>query len=404
MRCPRCGFQQAGSAECKQCGKSLKSAAPRRTEAPANESSSASSQRRLSGKGALDLCQSLGNLLGAGNPLNEAIDLLSESAQPVIASVLTHIRDQVASGTPLWSACAPVLPAETIPVLRLYEQRDDLATGFRVAVVLLERRNFVRARVMKSMAMPSLIIAMVILLSPVATLFLESPKAYAMAVIPWLMGFLVCVAGLLFGLPFLVRTSALGGVFRRWAWRLPWPATIYVHGLRTLFCRIAALNVRAGMVPGDALQTAALALPDPRPSDRLAASNRGEDVVGELVASGIIDAADGMVLSSAVNADATAGLETLERLVSRYQETFESRLKGLLRVVSILVTVGAIVWSGLQMIKGYTKAIDSIGNNPAMRQINEVLDGQSNESFGPILQEALDSPALKEMLKDFPHR
>ena len=410
MRCPRCGFQQAESAECKQCGKSLRSAAPRRTEAPTKESSSAPSVRCLSGKHALDLCQSLGNLLGAGNSLNEAIDVLSKSAQPRTGHVLTHVRGQVASGTPMWKACGPALPAETLPVLRLYEQRGDLATGFRVAVVLLERRNMVRSKVVKSMMMPLFIVGMVILMSPLSTLFLESSKAYISEVMPWMLGFLVLLAVLFYGVPFLLRATVLGDVCRRWAWRLPWPATLYVHGLRTLFCRIAVLNVQAGMASDEAFQTAALALPDPRPADRLGSTKKDGDVVVALAAVDIIDAADCMVLSSAVNADAHAGVEALERLVSRYQETFESRLKGLLRVLSILVTVGAIVWTGLQMIEGYTKAIDAIGNNPAMRQIQDLektlggdglkIDGQGNGSLPPVFQEFLESPALKEVLKE----
>ncbi|MDX2148289.1 MAG: type II secretion system F family protein [Planctomycetota bacterium] len=124
-------------------------------------------ESKLSLKEQLALNQQLGQLLGRGVPLVEALEVVSASVSSKSRPAVERIRDAVSSGTSFADACAQsgMLDAITVAVYRASERTGDLAGAAQQLAVTARRQIAVSGKAATLMIYPAVVMTISIIVS-----------------------------------------------------------------------------------------------------------------------------------------------------------------------------------------------------------------------------------------------
>lgn len=394
MTCPNCRFEQPDSPECARCGivfakwraRHEKPPAPTRTPEPPAKPASIGLKKQPAppvpreagvlrpSPGALrDACTGLALLLRAGIGIVEALRTLSASSSKALHAPLNRVAILVAEGATVSEAMQrfPALfSLADVGVMRAAERVGELARGFDIIADGHRERLELRTQLLRSAIYPLIVVVVHIFLAPI-TILLESPKAYMVVVSRHLAILVGAILLCVFGVPALARVPRVNGTLKRAAWRLPWPATVYVAHARTLFVRTLGRGLAAGLALFESLRGASAVTNDPEVEARAQVISDavvdGQELAPQLTRSGLVARPDATILVAGEQSGRLA--ETLETLGRRYAEQRARALRNLATVIGTGLTVAVLVAVALSTIGAYKKVMS--GPEELMKEIEK---------------------------------
>ena len=296
----------------------------------------------------------------------EALRMLSASAPRSLRAPMAQMGDSIARGSTLADAmalCPGTFDRSAVQVIRASEKVGEVARGFDTIADGLDERIALRRQLVRSAIYPMIVIVVHIFLTPITLLVLESTGAYMSTVARGLTVLVAAVAIVVWGIPFLVRATPLGPALRRLAWRLPWPATVYVSHVRTMFARTLSGSLAAGVTLYEALRTSAAVTSDPAAEEQtettVQAVGQGSELAPELVRSRLVDPADAMVLVAGERAGTLT--DALSQLGERYSERRTRGLKGLMTAAGGALTLAVFVFVAMSIVETYQSITSGTG-------------------------------------------
>jgi len=283
-----------------------------------------------------DVCFALAQLLKGGIGASESVRLAAENTAPAATAQLNAMRARLDRGSTISDAMKVadgLFTPQQVTLVESFEPIGTPAAGFATIAALIDEHIADRRQLILGAAYPTLLLFVNCFVSPIG-LLRQSTGAYTSGVFRELATLVIIGAlhGLL--LPPLFKSARL----RRAAWRLPWPATVYVAGVRAIFCRTLGRNLAAGVAAIDALRSAARVAGDPTAIDKL---RRAEPLIektglaAQLVATGLVSGTEATMVTAGQHTGTLP--DALEKAADRYSE---ARRRGR---AAVLKTIGAIV-------------------------------------------------------------
>jgi len=346
--------------------------------------------------------------LRSGTPLEEALDVLHQTAHPVLRNALVHLKGALPEKANFVSAAAGLMAPDTMAIIGDFERRGYLGAGLEAVALGLEGRGFVRRRFLFVMAYPLFVAVVAIALLPLPSMAQNNMNfsQYGRVVGLYYLQFAFWVWAVLWGLPWSLRSSGAAAALRRSAWLLPWPASVYVQAMRALFSKILAHNVEVGMPMADAVPAAAVALGDGRVQAVVDGAEPSSDVgalMDRLGLLGLVAAADRMFVASSVHTGAIG--ETMETLAPQYQKQYSSQLWVCIGLAGCLLFMGTGAVIGNSILGYFESQLGSVGgllDQGPFKDISEIQSFGSEDHKKTLRQlERLDplSPSFEKQLK-----
>lgn len=231
--------------------------------------------RRLKLADTLTLNLVLGQLLGRGVPLVEALEVAGETVSAPAKSIVARMREQVAAGSSFADAClrAGVFDRVTVAVYRAAERTGDLAGAAEQLAVTARRNKMVQDKATTLMIYPLIVLAlsamvvaaMLMVIVPaigrsLLQLRVELPGVSKLLISTgmWMqtnwIGVVIGVLGLIAAA--ILARAWLGGLFKRVIRRLPAVRDVILAQESTRFFSTMAAMTRSGVPLADALGVA----------------------------------------------------------------------------------------------------------------------------------------------------
>ena len=417
--CPKCGFAVGGAAECPRCGiivakyqarqageaseggggevpggrpaeGSGSSVIPEGRSLPTKSgletppsATTASPLQRGRGESALPapprgpkvrltdrqhFFQAMGEMLEAGVPFIEALDILSGSARrPGLVLMIHTLRGRLDAGASLAEAFAGLeddLGEEAVVLAGPAERTGHLPELFKELAEGVAERRSLRSSLLSSLLYPALMILIAVVLLPVPVIFADGLAAYLKAVgMPLLFG--LGALGLWKGSAWAGRSvpglARLASSLRR---DLPAIGSVVRRGQAATFAATLGRYLGAGLSPLEGLEAAASACGDP-------AVQRGAKAAcdrirgGGTLAEGLQDARvlpeDAMLrIAAAERAGKLPG--TLAKAAQAMRKENQSAIKTRVVILSVFVMVSTASWVGHRVVMAYLAIAGKLGD------------------------------------------
>jgi type II secretory pathway component PulF len=324
--------------------------------------------RRLGTDQTRDFCRSISQLAVAEGSLLRALAILKDSATPVLRAALAHMQQELKAHGSASRACELLFPPQVTAIIRIYERLGFVIIGFEAVAIALDKGTSFRVELFRRLTYPLILLTMMAVMGPFSELLTGSLNAFLIALAINVSVLAGSVIVLFLGLPYALNHSALGTRLKRAAWALPWPATLYVHHIRVLLCRLASHNIGALMPLDDALRAAAEVTADPRVLKALesAFSNSETKIADHLGDIGFVAPPDLMLVVSASRSGALPG--ALDTLADRYLECYRKAF----RWVSPLFLAVVVVFVTLSIVGTIKDVVNQAGNIPGFNEIRQI--------------------------------
>jgi type II secretory pathway component PulF len=376
-RCPKCGHQPALGEECPACGvvyakwrpPGERPTALARAEAPKAKPAAASAPGTSWGGFARaelgTFCTSLAELLEAGVSVHESLALIRSSTTRRLRALAEGLGTRIAAGDGLADALGGYPGAFSladVEVVRAGERTGRVAEALRTVAAEQEAAIRVRRRLWKGAAYPLTVLGLSIVIGPIPELVLGSAQGYLLGVVGHLAAVGTAMAAIVVGIPWLLSRSAIGHPVRRALWRLPWPATLYVHRVRASFGMTLGRNLAAGLPVFAALRSAGQATGDPRAAEAAGtacdAVERGAGLADALAPSGLAAPEDLLLVHTG---ERSGSLEaSLERVRALASDRYARGLNRLLSLVGVLFTLVVFLYVALGVLGAYEQVTAAV--------------------------------------------
>ncbi len=248
---------------------------------------------------------------------------------------------------------------QDLQVIRASEHIGDVAPAFEAVAQAIDARIAFRKTLLGKGAYPMLVLTASIFLGPLPELVVGSASAYAAQVFGNVL-FMGLVLALVFvGLPWLLRRPDVGDPLRRFAWKAPWPGSVYRDTVRAMFSKVLARNMAAGLPIHPALESAAAVTADPVTIERIARASRairgGSELAEALGQQGVFADGDRMQLIAGERSGTLT--DSLGALAATYGERSERGLSRILKVAGGILTAVVFIYVAFGIVGGLKKAV-----------------------------------------------
>ncbi len=417
MKCPRCGFEQGPSAECISCGIVFEKWEARQQEqvkevtppAATNTDTEVSTPPQpallpmFSRARRKIVYESIARLLDAGMSVTNSLAVLQESTTGAMSAYCIILHQRSLEGHPfseLARHCPRLFNPADVQLLHAAERTGDIPAALRSLCEQIEAEMEFRQSILRSAAYPVLLVVMAIVVLPIPIIIFQSMSAYLWAVginLSWFVLFLFCV---FWGLPWLATRQPLKAHLQKLAWRLPWPASIYVRKARESYTRVLCHNLRAGLPIYESLQSAAIVSDDPIVHARSQAIaemiGEGAQLSSALAANSLLASGDIMLVAAGEKSGELP--DALEQISIRYTAEVHRKTATLLRVGALVFFLAAAVFVANGIIDSYRRTMGPlqqiVGGSDHLEQILPAGDLEK-------LKKHPDMKKLKNALEEF---
>ena len=304
-----------------------------------------------------DICVSLGQLLSSGTGAVMSVQMVAGSARAPAREQLELMCSRLEAGATMAAAMrvAPRLfRSGDVAIVAAFDKAGEPGEGFAAVAANVGEAMAARRHLFTSLAYPLFVLVMWILVSPVPLLITAGQRAYLRSV-GTRGGVLIAALLVVFWcLPALLRTTRLGDRLKRLCWRLPWPATVWVHHARSIFHRALARNLSAGLELYTAVRSAAAASSDPEVAlraERVLARAPSEGLSRPVGEEGLVHPSElVLVVSGEQSGELPATLKTLSR---RYADARRRGLRAVVAVSGTLLFLAVAVLTAISIIDAY---------------------------------------------------
>lgn len=296
-----------------------------------------------------DVSESLARLIEAGVSLIDGLSSLAEAAGSRLEGALRGAAAALDSGSELADAMAAQPAAwdrADVELARAGARTGHLAEAFRRMAARRDKRLQVRRRLLKAALYPLILLTASVFILPLPSLILGSAADYALGVVLDLAIIGAALAGIFWGVPWLAGHPRYGPGLRRWAWRLPWPGSLYVLAVQARFTRTLATHLDAGLALPTSLRSAAAVTLDPVAREgveaTLVALDAGATLTAALKPSGLLGPSAAMVMVAAERSGTL--VESLQALSDDVDVKLTRGLQLLLTLIGVLLTLAIFAY------------------------------------------------------------